>query len=297
MVTATAAHPLGVQLFSLPRLLEQNFEGTLEMLAGIGYRELEFFGPYPFSGPEAQARWDGLAPVLGFRGSGYFGRTPQQVRELLDRHGLAAPAMHVDLETLRHRMGPLAEAAQVVGHRYVGIASIPDEERRTLDDYRRMADEFNEIGRNADRHGLRFYYHNHGYGLSEMEGQIPLRMLIERTDPRLVALEMDLYWTVAGGADPVELLSAYPGRYQLMHIKDMKERVRFSGDGGDAAQWMELFPHMTTAGSGVLDLPSILEHARASGVRHLFVEQDLAANPAEELQQSYRYLASLGLGG
>jgi hypothetical protein len=76
----------------------------------------------------------------------------------------------------------------------------------------------------------------------------------------------------------------------------MKEPVRFSGDGGDAAQWIELFPFMTTAGSGVLDLPSTLSRSRSAGVEHLFVEQDLATNPVEDLTASSQYLASLGLG-
>ena len=99
-------------------------------------------------------------------------------------------------------------------------------------------------------------------------------------------MEMDLFWTVAGGADPVEFLDAYRGRYRLMHIKDMKQRVRFSGDGGDAAQWIELFPYVTDAGSGVLDLPTILSHAKRSGVEHFLVEQDLVANPASRCERA-----------
>lgn len=108
-------------------------------------------------------------------------------------------------------------------------------------------------------------------------------------------MEMDLFWTVAGGGDPVELLDAYRGRYRLMHIKDMKERVRFAGDGGDAAQWIALFPQVTEAGSGVLDLRTILARARASGVEHFFVEQDLVANPEESLRKSHRFLSALDL--
>ena len=108
-------------------------------------------------------------------------------------------------------------------------------------------------------------------------------------------MEMDLFWTVAGGADPVELLDAYRGRYRLMHIKDMKQRVRFSGDGGDPAQWIELFPYVTDAGSGVLDLPTILSHAKRSGVEHFLVEQDLVANPGESLRKGYQFLSRLDL--
>jgi sugar phosphate isomerase/epimerase len=288
---------IGVQLFSVPKLLEQDFPGTLKMLAGLGYREVELFGPYPFSVPAAHASWRAVTPSLGFTGSGYFGRTAQEVRRILDDNGLTSPSMHVDLGTLRTRLGDVADAAHALGQRYAGIASIPPEERRTLDDYKRRADEFNAIGARAEQLGFQLLYHNHGYGLAEMEGQVPLHVVLERIDPRLVAMEMDIYWTTAGGADPVALLDAYPGRYRLMHVKDMKQRARFKGDGGDPAQWIELFPYMTTAGSGVLDLPRILGHAKRAGVRHFYVEQDLAANPVEELGASIRYLRGLELAG
>jgi sugar phosphate isomerase/epimerase len=119
--------------------------------------------------------------------------------------------------------------------------------------------------------------------------------VIERTDPASVVLLMDISWMVVGGGDPVAYLDAYPGRFRLMHVKDMTQRVRFQGDGGDSAQWMEMFPYMTEAGSGVLDLKTILSRARRSGVRHFLVEQDLVANPRESLEKSYRYLSTVEL--
>jgi sugar phosphate isomerase/epimerase len=203
--------------------------------------------------------------------------------------------MHVDMGTLRTRLGEAAQAGHVLGLTYAGISAIPADERRTLDGYKRIADEFNQIGARANKLGVRFIYHNHGYGLTELEGQIPLRVVLDRTDPKLVAMELDLFWTVAGGADPVELLSTYRGRYHLMHIKDMKQRVRFSSDGGDASQWMALFPYMADAGSDVLDLPRILAEAKRSGVSHFLVEQDLVINPAKSLRRSYRFLSALDL--
>jgi sugar phosphate isomerase/epimerase len=286
---------IGVQLFTIPKLLDQDFAGALKLLADIGYKEVEFFGPYPFSVPAAHERWKTVSASLGVKASGFFGRSPQELRSILDRTGLTAPSAHVDLETLRTQLAEAADAAHVLGMKYMGISAIPADQRRTLDDYKRMANEFNEIGAKARQLGLGFLYHNHGYGLTKLEGQIPLRVVLDRTDPELVTMEMDLFWTVAGGADPVELLDAYRGRYRLMHVKDMKKRARFKGDGGDAAQWMELFPQMTDAGRGVLDLHTILSHAKRSGVEHFYVEQDLVANPSEALRNSYRFLSTLDL--
>lgn len=286
---------LGVALFTIPKLLDQDFAGALKLVADIGYKEVQFFGPYPFSEPAAHDRWKSVSTSLGLKGSGFFGHSPRDVKAILDRAGLSAPAMHVDVGTLRTRLGEAAEAAHAVGMKYVGISAIPADQRRTLDGYKRVADEFNEIGARASKLGVGFAYHNHGYGWTELDGQIPLRVVLDRTDPALVTMEMDLFWTVAGGADPVELLDSYRGRYRLMHIKDMKQRVRFSGDGGDAAQWIELFPYVTDAGSGVLDLPTILSHAARSGVEHFLVEQDLVANPDEALRKGYQYLSRIDL--
>ena len=156
-----------------------------------------------------------------------------------------------------------------------------------------MAELFNKFGAEAKNLGIKFAYHNHGYGLSPMEGQIPLELIFANTDPALVFFEMDLFWTTAGGADPVALLKKYSGRYRLMHVKDMSKKVHFSGDGGDPKQWIELFGFMTTAGNGVLDLKSILTTAKENGVKHFIVEQDMVDNPEKALKSSYDYLASL----
>lgn len=284
---------VGVQLFSIPKMLEKDFRQGIAMLAGMGYREVELYGPFPFSAAEAIAGWNAVTPQLGFSGSGFFGLSAREVRTILDAHRITSPSVHTDWVTLQTGMGGLAQAAQTIGYTYVGLPSIPDALRKTLDDYKRMADAFNKVGEQARREGLRFAYHNHGYGLKEMEGQIPLNLLLERTDPNLVFFEMDIYWTVAGGANPVELLRRNPGRYHLMHVKDMREARRFSGDGGDSSQWIELFPYMTTAGDGVMDLRGIISAARAAGVKHFFVEQDMVANPEVALKRSFDYVSRL----
>jgi len=285
---------LGVGLFTVPKSLEQDFDGTLAMIAGLGYREVELFGPYSFSVQSAQDGWKQLGGTLGFTGAGFFGRTVRQVRESLDRAGLTSPSMHVDFDTLRDRTEQIGEAAREIGWKYAGIASIPEDRRKSLDDYRRMADELNAIGARAKPLGFKVLYHNHGYGLTPLEGQIPVRVLFDRLDPGVVALEMDIFWTVAGGADPVELLDAYPRLYRLMHVKDMSTLGRFTR-GGDMQDVMSLFPLMTTAGSGVLDLPRILGHARRNGVEHFYVEQDLAADPKTQLAASINALKSMTL--
>jgi sugar phosphate isomerase/epimerase len=284
---------LGLNLFSIPKTLEKDFRAGMAFIAGLGYSAVETYGPYPFSAPEEIAHWQKIIPQVGFSGSGYFGLTRDQVVASLKENKLTAPSMHTDIFTLQQRMGPLAEAAHALGATYVTLPAMPADMRKTLDDYKRTADTFNAIGEEARRHGLRFAYHNHGYGWHEQDGEIPLKVVLQRTDPKLVFFEMDIYWTAAGGADPVQLLKDYPTRYKMLHLKDMKEKRHFSGDGGDPSQWVPLFPYMTTVGDGVLDIKGIVSQARRNGVEHYIVEQDTVADPQVALQRSADYLLKL----
>jgi sugar phosphate isomerase/epimerase len=284
---------IGIQLFSLPKMLEKYFTGTLKMLAQLGYKEIEFYGPYSFSAPEDQARWNSVTTSLGFKGSGHFGKSVKEVKKLLDDLGLSTPSMHTGLASLKTQMGPMAEAAHLLGTKYVILPSAATQPN--LDGYKSQADEFNAIGEAAKKEGIRFAYHNHGNGLQPIDGVVPLELVIGRTDPNLVFFQMDIYWTIAGGADPVTYFGKYPGRFRSMHIKDMSQKVRFSGDGGDSKQWIELFPFLTDAGSGVLDLPTILSAAKKSGVEHFVVERDLAPEPEVSLGKALKYVKGLAL--
>ncbi len=284
---------IGVQLFSVPLALEQDFEGTIAMLAQMGFKEIELFGPYPYSADSAKAGWQAITPQLGFSGSGYFGQSEDKVKAIFKEHGLSIPAAHTDLDTLETAMEGLGKAGEVLGFDYVVLPAIPPERRKTVDDYKKMADTFNKIGKQAKEVGLKFAYHNHGYGLSEVEGELPLHHILDGTDPELVFLEMDLFWTFAGNADPITYLEKYSGRYHLMHVKDMSEKKTFSGDGGDPSQWIELFPHMTSAGDGVIDLQKIIPIAKKNGVTHFFVEQDMVKNPEVALKRSFDYLSGI----
>ena len=284
---------IGIQFFSLPKMLDSDMPGALSMLSKIGYREVELYGPYPFSSPSAIEKWNAVTPSLGFKGSGYFGHSAVEMKKLLAENGFSVPSVHTDLDTLQTKMDKLGEAAQIMGNTYVVLPAIPEDKRKTLDDYKKMAESFNKIGESAKKQGIKFAYHNHGYGWKEVDGQIPLELIFANTDPSLVFFEMDIFWTTAGGADPVTLLGKYKKRYPLMHVKDMKEKVHFSGDGGDSKQWIELFPYMTTAGNGVLDLKSIISKAKENGVSHFIVEQDMVNEPDKALKKSFDYLASL----
>lgn len=284
-------HRLGVGLFTVPKLLSEDFAGTLKMIAGIGYKEVELFGPYPFSTPADLEGWKAAGKALGFSGSGFFGNSISDVKKILAQNGLTVPSMHTSLPTLKEKMGPLADAANTLGARYLVLPAA--QTPANLDGYKRQADEYNAIGAAAAKHGLRFAYHNHGNGLKAIDGTIPMELIIASTDPQTVFFQMDLFWTVAGGINPELFLQKHKGRYVSLHIKDMSMDVRFSGDGGDMSQWMALFPYLTDAGSGVLPLKNILAVAQEVGVAHYFVECDLAPDARLALTNAYQFLSSL----
>lgn len=284
----------GIQLWSVAKMLSEDFAGTIAMLAGLGYTELETYGPYPFSDQRQIDGWKNTAKMLGFSGSGFFGLPIAQIKAVFDSHALTVPSMHTDLFTLQTRMGELADAARALGATYVTLPSIPAEERKTLDDYKRMADVFNAIGRSATRNGVRFAYHNHGYGFAPIDGKVPIDTLLDATDPEHVFLEMDTYWTTAGGADPKAYLARYKGRYRMMHLKDMKGQHRFAGDGGAPADWIALFPYLTFLGDGSLDMEGIIAAGKDAGVEHFFVEQDRADDLKAAIAGSAAYMRKIG---
>lgn len=283
---------LGVNLFSMPKLLEKDFASAMQMVARIGYKEIEFFGPYSFSPEEEKQRWLSITPSLGFSGSGFFNSDIKTIGKILDDTGLSAPSMHAAMPTLENNMAELAEAAHLLGARYVILPSA--ETQASLDTYKRQAERFNAVGESARKNGVMFAYHNHGNGLKPLEGTIPFELIMTGTDPDNVFFQMDIFWMTAGGVDVVQYLNRYRGRFRLMHIKDMSQLVTFSGDGGDPQQWIELFPYLANAGEGVLDLTGIISAAKASGVEHFIVERDLAPDPEADLKASHDHLQAMG---
>ncbi len=185
--------PVGVQLYTIRELVQDDMAGALAAVAEIGYREVEF--------------------------AGYFDHDPVEIRSWLDGAGLTAPAAHVfPLEV--DDLGPVLESASVLGHRYLVVPWIPSEQRETLDGYRRVAERFNTVALAVREAGLQFAYHNHAFEFEPIDGQVPFDVLLEETDQDLVQIELDLFWIIHGGGDPFDYFARYPGRYPMVHVKD-----------------------------------------------------------------------------
>lgn len=288
-----AIQNVGLGLFTLPQTLGEDFLGTLKLIAEVGYKELEFFGPFDFSTDSAKTSFNQMAGSLGIKGSGFFGRSDQEIKSIMNDLGLQATSMHLDWETLTKRMDQIAESAHITGAKEIGIAMIPQELRPNLDGYKKMAEEFNKVGEAAKKRGLTFHYHNHGYGHRELEGKIPFQLMLDETDPDLVKMEMDIFWFTAAGADILGYLKNNPGRFELFHIKDMTEIKTFANGGEDMSEIFGMFSYLADAGDGVLDICAIVDQAQKSGAKHFFVEKDMTTTPKETLVKSYNFLTGL----
>ena len=284
---------VGVQLWTMPKLLESNFEQNIKKLADIGIKELELYGPFPFSDEREKVKWNYLASQLGFSASGYFENTPEHFLEILNQYQLKVPSIHTDLFTLENNMSSLAKATRQLNTSYVVLPAIPEDLRPDLKGYESMSKRFNEIGRTAKEEGISFAYHNHGYGLQSVDGIVPLDLILKETDPNLVFFEMDVFWTIAGKANPIQLLSDNKGRYKMLHLKDMKTLTYFKGNGSNPAEWIELFPLLVPAGEGVLPLVDILKTADQTGVEHYFIEHDWAPSPLENISSAYSFITNV----
>jgi sugar phosphate isomerase/epimerase len=243
---------VGVQLYTVRDLMKADLPGTLAKVAAIGYKEVEF--------------------------AGYFGRTPAQIKDLLRRNRLDSPSTHLSFDLLDSGWQKTLDDAKKIGHKWATIAWIPEEKRQTLDDWKRHAALFNRAATQAKSAGLRFAYHNHDFELKQVGGTRPLDILLNETDPSLVDFEMDLYWVVFGGGNPLDFFNRYPKRFKLLHVKD-------SAGPPDNK--------MVDVGKGKIDFRSIFAQSEKAGVRHYFVEHDQPADPIATLRNSYNYLHSL----
>jgi len=256
---------IGLQLYTVRDLMKQDFDGTLAKVAAIGYKEVEF--------------------------AGYFDHSPKDVRAAVDRRRLTAPSAHIDYKSLGEKFPEVIEAAKVVGHEYLVNPWIEEEIRKQPDGWKHAAETFNRAGEACKKAGIQFAYHNHWFEFLPVNGKLPYDLLLTECDPNLVKMELDLCWITVGGQDPLKYFDRYPGRFPLVHVKDVK-RVPPVTAGG-AQDFGSSMKDMTEVGSGIIDWKKIFAQSDKAGIKHYFVEHDNPKKPLESIKKSYDYLASL----
>ena len=255
---------MGLELYSFRTAAEKNFPGTLAQVRGFGIVELEV--------------------------SGLYGHTAAEFRRLLDQHGLKATSMMADFKNLLDDCDQVAADAHQLGAEYVVCGTIPHEARYLSPaDCERAAPRLNLWGERLLKAGLHFCYHTHGTEFRPYQNGTVFDVLAKRMDARYANFEMDVFWIVYAFQDPAALLRLYPGRFPLMHVKDIRKGTPLGGSPADVRE-----EDSVPLGQGVVDLKQALLTAQQTGVRHFYIE-DEAVDAAAQLPQSLRYLKSLRL--
>lgn len=251
----------GLQLYSLRAEFGKDVPGTLKQVRELGFREVELAGTY--------------------------GLTPEKFKALLDENGLKPIGNHFPYERFRDDVEGIAREAEALGLKYAGCAWIPHKDPFDEPQCRAAAEVFNRAGKALAGHGIKLYYHVHGYEFQPHGDGTLFDLLMAETSPKYVGYEMDILWVVFPGQDPVKLLQKYGRRFVMMHLKDLKKGVPTGSLSGstDVANDVAL-------GTGQMDFPAIFQAAQRAGVKYYFIE-DESPSSVQQIPQSVRYLKAL----
>jgi sugar phosphate isomerase/epimerase len=262
LLSAKSPNGVGLQLYSLRDQLPKDPRGVIAKVAKAGYKEVETFG---YS-----------------KQNGFWGLSAKDFSALLKSHGLKTPSGHYGLDEFfgtgkMDQFDSYIESALATGQTYIIVPSLNHDFIKTAADFKSIADKLNKAAEVCKKHGLKLGYHNHNFEWKETEGTTFYDTILNHTDPTLVNMEMDIYWVVRAGKNPVEIFKKHPGRFTFVHVKDMDKTNN------------EL---NTEIGSGAIDFKTILGQAKLAGIKHFIVEQENFTNidPYQSIAKSSAYL-------
>lgn len=285
---------IGLQLYTLRDQLAKDPKGTLAKVAGIGYKEVETFYGYQGAGDTGE----------------FWGLKPAALSALLKKYGLNTPSGHYQLNDYLTKgngnadaLQPQIDLAAALGQQYFIVPVLPLslwDKKLGADDYKFMAEQLNKAGEQCKKANLKIGYHNHYWEfkpLADSSGT-GYDVMLKETDPSLVTFELDLFWAVKSGRDPISLFKEAPGRFVAWHVKDMDKSntASLTATGTENKTSMELLSGVTFAevGTGSIDFKKIFAQAKLAGVKHLFVEQDkITIEPFDSITQSYKYVKNV----
>jgi Sugar phosphate isomerases/epimerases len=253
---------IGLQLYTLRNEMQQDAKGTLKKVAEQGYNLVETFG-------YENGQWWGM-PVAALKST-------------LQSLGLSTPSGHTYNGSFFLKNGwedtwkKTVADVKTLGQEFVVIPWLEEDNRSDADNFKKIAEGLNKAGEICKQYSLKLAYHNHDFEFDPLTGgRTGLDILLHETDARLVLFELDLYWTVKAGRDPVALFERHPKRFALWHVKDMDNTPK---------------KFFTEVGNGVIDFKKIFAQAKQSGMKYFFVEQDECPGPPlESTAKSIAYL-------
>ena len=250
--------PVGLQLYSLRDQFAKDVSATLDQVRSFGIEYVELAGTYNLA--------------------------PEKFKAMLDAKGLKPVSGHFSFEQFRDQVEDVARDAKTLGLQYVGCAWIPHNDKFDEKTCREAIRVFNRAGEALAKHGLKFFYHTHGYEFQPHGKGTLFDLMMAETKPAFVRYQMDVFWIVHPGQDPVKMFEKYGDRFELMHVKDMKKGTPMGLLTGNSDVNNDV-----TVGTGVMNWPAILKAARKAGVKWYFLE-DESQSVVEQIPQSLRYL-------
>ncbi len=248
----------GVQLYTVRSEMNKDVAGTLQKVAAIGYKEVE---------------------LAGYSEGKFYGKTPAEFKKLLDDNGLRAVSGHVSTTVLKNSLDEMIEASVAIGQKFIVCPFTAPQERKNLDDFKILVELFSKTGEACKKSGAQFAYHNHAFEFDLVEGQMLFDYLLQNIPNDLMTMEMDIFWTVKAGQDPIAYFEKYPDRFALWHVKDMDKTEK---------------KEFTEVGQGSIDFKKIFQNAGKAGMKHFFVEQDVCKrSPLESIKMSFNYLKKM----
>jgi len=257
---------VGLQLWSLFNQLNGgNVKDVIPKVAKAGYKEVETYG---YS-----------------KKDGFWGLDAKAFSNLLKDNGLSTPSGHFEFDGFLRTgetddLHAYIDAAHVTGMEYIIVPHLDDNLIKTVDNFKHIADKLSTAAAICKKAGLKFGYHNHNFEWKQVDGTTFYDTILSQTDPETVKMEMDLYWVVRTGQDPVEIIKAHPGRFFAFHIKDMDKTDHEKN---------------TEVGNGTIDFKRIMNYAKLGGVKHFIVEQENYTNidPYVSIAQSCSYVKNV----
>jgi sugar phosphate isomerase/epimerase len=240
LAEAAADRKIGIQLYTLKDVIEDDPKGILKQLASFGYTELETYG---------------------YKDGKLYGLSNAEFGKEVKSLGMQTISGHFGIDLLRNDWERTVADAKVLGQSYMVVPWLPEPDR-TEDGIKAVCETINKASETCKKYGMRMGYHNHDFEFKESGGKLLYDVLLSELDPKLVSMEMDLYWIISAGYDPLKYFAKYPGRFEQWHIKDMDKEVPTRN---------------TEVGRGSIDFKSIFAKAKLAGMKHFYVEQEYFA--------------------
>ncbi|WP_404337234.1 sugar phosphate isomerase/epimerase family protein [Sphingomonas sp. MMS12-HWE2-04] len=222
--SAAQLKAIGLQLYTVRDIFQKDPVGTLEKVARIGYREVEFGG------------------------GGYDTMDHALLRKTMDRLGLKSPSVHIGYDALLGQFDKSLAMAKTLGADTVVLPYMTDEHRNEAG-WTAALPNFNRFATDLKKAGLGFAYHNHDFEFTTKPGGISLYdRFLKETDPALVKAELDLYWAAHAGESPAALIDRLGSRLYAFHVKDMRADRSMTAVGSGTIDFGALFKLKGAAG-------------------------------------------------